>query len=204
MQGAHAVQVDLHVNFVVPLPPSGLQLRVIFIKELGIILLTWIPPRTLFDENNVNVNRQEPIYIVHAYMELNSSSSLLYRTEAASSSKNITLTDLNVSACNLSGVFFRVSAKFEGVGEGAMSHPEGFDRRDAEDVCMTGMQVTCFPFNIRTAILYSLNFGLVLIASHLATFSLIFNGLLVNNLPPGLTIFARMSHFQCKGGYVYI
>ena len=39
--------------------------------------------------------------------------------------------------------FFRVSAKFEGVGEGAMSHPEGFDRHDAEDVCMTGMY---FPF----------------------------------------------------------
>ena len=72
-------------------------------------------------------------------MGLNSSEHLLYRTETASSSKNVTLRDLNTTACNLSIVFVRVSVKFDGVGEGNVSSPEGFEGHNAEDACGTGI-----------------------------------------------------------------
>ena len=125
----------------IPLPPTGLQLSITFSGELG-IKLTWTPPRTLFDETGIN--RQEPTYVVYVYMGLNSSERLLYRTETASSPKNITLRDLNLTACNLSvdNVFARVSAKFEGVGEGNMSSPAELDERDAEGACRTGIRIS--------------------------------------------------------------
>ena len=92
---------------------------------------------TLFDKTDVN--RQKPTYVVYAYISLNSSAHLLYRNETTSSSKNITLKDLNVtSACNLINVSFYVSAKFEEVGEGNMSRPAELGGRDAEGICKTG------------------------------------------------------------------
>ena len=127
----------------IPLPPTGLQLKSSFNRELGTfqIRLIWMPTMTLFD--NTNVNRQEPTYVVYAYITLNSSVRYLYRTETTFSSKNITLEDLNVtSACNLSTVFFHVSAKFEEVGEGNMSRPAELSGRDAKDICKTGKYST--------------------------------------------------------------
>ena len=92
---------------------------------------------TLFDKTDVN--RQEPTYVVYAYISLNSSARLLYRNETIFFSKNITLRDLNVtSACNLSMVFFHVSAEFEEVGEGNMSHTAELGDRDANSICRTG------------------------------------------------------------------
>ena len=132
--------LNLHAGS--PLPPIGLRLSITFSRELDTyrIILTWMPPRTLFDEFESDTNRHELTYYVYTYTGLNSSASprLLYQTETGSLSMHTTLRDLDVSACNLSIVFFRVSAKFEGVREGNMSHPKRFDDRLARDICMTG------------------------------------------------------------------
>jgi hypothetical protein len=100
------------------------------------IRLTWTPPRTLFDETDTN--RQEPTYVVYLHINSSALPGLLYQAETSLPSRNMTLRDLNVTACNLSNVFFRVSAKFEGVGEGNVSLPKPFEDSVSEDVCMTG------------------------------------------------------------------
>ena len=96
-----------------------------------------MPPRTLFDKFESDTNRYELTYFVYTYIGLNSSVSpyLLHVIETGSPSMHTTLRDLDIDACNLSIVFFRVSAKFEGVREGNMSRPKQIDD---EDICMKG------------------------------------------------------------------
>ena len=124
-----------------PLPPTGLQLNTVG-RELETynFILNWTPPRTLFDETDGT--RQEPYYIVYTYyMMINSSlASLLSKNETISSPYTMTLKTLtqNLTICNLSAVFFYVSAKFDEVGEGNVSSPVPIVSNDAEEICTAG------------------------------------------------------------------
>ena len=133
-------QLNLHAGS--PLPPTGLRLNITFSRELDTyrIILTWVPPRTLFDKFKSDANRHELTYFVYTYKGLNSSASphLLQVAETGSPSMLTTLRDLNIAPCNLSIVFFRVSAKFEGVREGNMSSSIQLDDHPAKNICMTG------------------------------------------------------------------
>ena len=130
--------LNLHAGS--PLPPTGLHLSISRELDTYRITLTWMPPRTLFDEFESDTIRHELTYFVYTYRGLNSSAlpHLLRVTETDSTSVLTTLRDLNIAPCNLSIVFFRVSAKFEGVREGNMSHPKRFDDGHAKNICMKG------------------------------------------------------------------